>query len=122
MSDDAEQYFHAWKQVFCESGSKPNKILCAWYVDQSWIEAGTKALKGHVQSKEERTHIYHHLRTLLMETNEAKFTVMLQEFLTLIDDNHEAFYTLILAHTTASVLSNGHPAFDLQLDQLQTQT
>lgn len=50
---------HGNKKVFCESGSKPNKILCAWHVDRTcWTEAGAKALKEHVQSEEERTHIY----------------------------------------------------------------
>ena len=30
MTDDAEQYFSSWKQVF---GAQPRKLLCAWHVD-----------------------------------------------------------------------------------------
>ena len=37
MSDDAEQYFNAWKGVF--TVSKTNKLLCNWHVHQSWRKA-----------------------------------------------------------------------------------
>ena len=31
MSDDAEQFFSAWKVVF--GGDHTKKLLCAWHVD-----------------------------------------------------------------------------------------
>ena len=37
MTDDAEQYHNAWKEVFGESNTR--KILCAWHVDRAWRKA-----------------------------------------------------------------------------------
>ncbi len=34
MSDDAEQFFTAWKAVFGHGQTK--KLLCAWHVDRAW--------------------------------------------------------------------------------------
>jgi len=33
MSDDAEQYFNAWKGVF--KADKTTKLLCVWHVDRA---------------------------------------------------------------------------------------
>ena len=33
MSDDANQYFNAWKGVF--GGDETTKLLCAWHVDRA---------------------------------------------------------------------------------------
>ena len=33
MTDDAEQYFSAWVDVF---GGQPIKLLCSWHVDRAW--------------------------------------------------------------------------------------
>ena len=86
MTDDAEQYFNAWKAVFgCTD--KTRKILCAWHIDRSW----RNALKEHVKCKESQIHIYHNLRTILAETDEAKFRVILQEFVSFLDNDHTEF-------------------------------
>ena len=42
MSDDANQYFNAWKGVF---GSMET-TLCAWHVDQAWRTALTTVSEG----------------------------------------------------------------------------
>ena len=47
MSDDAEQYFNAWRGVFGDNGTK--KLLCAWHVDRAWRDA----LAKHVEDKEQ---------------------------------------------------------------------
>jgi len=75
MSDDAEQYFNAWKGVF--EADKTTKLLCVWHVDRAW----RSALKDHVATTQARIAVYHHLRLLLMENDENKFRVLLQQFL-----------------------------------------
>ena len=42
MTDNAEQYYNAWKEVFSEGTTK--KILCAWHVDRAW----RKAIHQHI--------------------------------------------------------------------------
>ena len=75
MSDDANQYFNAWKGVFHDKETK--KLLCAWHVDRAW----RTALNQHVNTKQSRIEIYHQLRILLMENEEAQFRQLLQQFL-----------------------------------------
>ena len=67
MSDDANQYFNAWKGVF--GAKETSKLLCAWHVDQAW----RTALNQHVRTQQARNEIYHQLRILLMENKEATF-------------------------------------------------
>ena len=55
MSDDAQQYFNAWKGVFGAKGT--TKLLCAWHVDRAW----RSALHEHVSNKQTRVKIYHQL-------------------------------------------------------------
>ena len=86
MTDDAEQYHNAWKEVFGESNTR--KILCAWHVDRAW----RKALFQHVGERENQVHVYHQLRLLLTETEESQFRVILQEFLTYTEKYHYKFY------------------------------
>lgn len=86
MSDDAEQFFTAWRATFGEGGST-KKLLCAWHIDRAW----RKALQENITNKEEQVEVYHQLRVLLMETEEARFRVTLQEFLTLIEKKHKKF-------------------------------
>ena len=39
MSDDAEQFFNAWKAVHVFGGENCRKLLCAWHVDRAWRKA-----------------------------------------------------------------------------------
>ncbi len=64
MSDDAEQYFNAWKNVFNTENTK--KILCAWHVDRSW----RRNLKN-VSDTSMQTEVYHQLCMLLQEREES---------------------------------------------------
>ena len=86
MSDDTEQYFTVWSDIFGSSQTK--KILCAWHIDRAW----RKALNQHIPSQDDRVQIYHQLRMLLTETNESEFRVMLQAFLTYSEKYHFNFY------------------------------
>ena len=92
MTDDAEQYHNAWKEVFEGEGTR--KILCAWHVDRAW----RKALQQHISEQKEQVHVYHQLNVLLSETDEAKFRVTLQEFLTYIERHHFDFYIYFSGH------------------------
>ena len=87
MSDDAEQYFTAWKSVF--GVERTSKLLCAWHIDRAW----RKALAEHVSTPQSRLNIYHQLRVLLMENDEYKFRVLLQQFISCIDKEETRFST-----------------------------
>ena len=67
MSDDADQFYNAWKAAFGVEGC--SKLLCVWHVDRSW----RRALQDKVPNITRRIEVYHHLRVLLHETVEAKF-------------------------------------------------
>ena len=85
MSDDAYQYFNAWRGVFDTNGT--TKLLCAWHVDRAW----RTALNQHVMNKQSRVEIYHQLQLLLMENEEPKFRQLLQQFVSSLDSNEPAF-------------------------------
>ena len=85
MSDDAQQYFNAWKGVFGAKGT--TKLLCAWHVDRAW----RSALHEHVSNKRTRVKIYHQLKVLLMENKESAFRILLQQFISFLDDNEKRF-------------------------------
>lgn len=87
MSDDADQYFNAWKAVFGAIGT--NKLLCAWHIDRSWRHG----LKDHILGKEEQINMYHHLCALLTEREESNFRLILQEVLTYANNYHPKFHT-----------------------------
>ena len=76
MSDDAEQFFNAWRGVFGNSGIR--KLLCSWHVDRAWRKSLTELISVQI----ERVTIYHHLRTLLQCETMSKFRVLLQNFIT----------------------------------------
>ena len=85
MSDDADNYFNAWKAVF--GGGDTKKILCAWHIDRTW----RKALVETVRDKD-HIKIYHQLSILLNKRDEAKFRVTLQAFLTHLQTEHACFF------------------------------
>lgn len=86
MTDDAPQFYTAWRAVFGNHDTK--KILCAWHVDRSW----RNALREQISSKASQVEVYHQLRVLLHETKESHFRVLLQEVLTYIQKHHKKFY------------------------------
>ena len=92
MSDDAPQYFSAWKGVF--GAPDTQKILCAWHVDRAW----RTALNEHVLDKQCRIEIYHQLRVLLMENDESTFRVLLQQLISLLDTNEKRFSKYFKEH------------------------
>ena len=68
--------------------------LCAWYVDRAW----RTGLNDHVSTKESRIKIYHQLRLLLMEKEEATFRVLLQQFISFLDGAEEWFCKYFKEH------------------------
>ena len=86
MSDDAEQYYNAWKGVF--NTSQTNKILCVWHIQRAW----RKALRQHISDKNDQIHIYHSLNVLLQERDESHFRKLLQEFITDLSENHCTYF------------------------------
>ena len=85
MSDDAQQFFNAWKSVFGGKGCK--KLLCAWHIDRSW----KRSLKGNVSSTYNRIELYHCLMVLLQERNQVSFRVSLQKFLAFAGNTEPKF-------------------------------
>ena len=58
MSDDAIQYWKAWKGTF---GEESKHFLCSWHVDKSWRNALTR----HVADNSARAEVYAKLRVLM---------------------------------------------------------
>ena len=85
MSDDANQFFNAWSEVFGKEGC--TKLLCAWHVDRSW----RRSLHEKIGNIESRTEVYYYLQTLLQESTESTFRVMLQKLLVYLEENEPAF-------------------------------
>ena len=77
MSDMAQQYYTAWKEVFKTESTA--FLWCAWHVDRAWRDG----LKRHLTERDQQREIYHQLRVLMMETDKAKFTTLLTQFLSL---------------------------------------
>ncbi len=86
MSDDAEQFFTAWRAVFGDNETK--KLLCAWHVDRAW----RRALREHIPNKSNQIETYHQLRLLLTECEEQKFRLIYQHFITYISLNEKKFF------------------------------
>ena len=90
MSDDANQYWNSWSQVYGNNRTK--KLLCAWHVDRAW----RKAIQEHLPDTDARINIYHHLRVILMEQQSETFQFLLQKFLSMLTDSHPDFYAYFL--------------------------
>ena len=57
MSNDADQFYNAWRSVF---GPAENKLLCTWHVDQAWRQ------KLHlISDKTTQATVYRNLRVLM---------------------------------------------------------
>ena len=68
-------------------GDETTKLLCAWHVDRAW----RTALLHHIDTKQSRIVVYHQLRILLMDNQEASFRQLLQQFISFLDANEERF-------------------------------
>ena len=82
MSDDANQYFNAWKGVL--GAKETSMLLCVWHVDQAW----RTALNQHVRTQQARNEIHYQLRILLMKIFSP---AILQQFLSFVDASETAF-------------------------------
>ena len=92
MSDDTQQYWNAWAAAY--SSNNTTKLLCTWHIDRAW----RKDLHEHVPNNEQKALVYHQLRVLLSETEEAKFDVLLQQFLSYAVANHQRFFQYFRDH------------------------
>ncbi|GFY52591.1 uncharacterized protein TNIN_35441 [Trichonephila inaurata madagascariensis] len=82
MIDDSESFFNAWKAVF---GIPEKRLLCTWHVDRSW----RRSISRLITKKEIQVEAYKIVRSLLVETDEAAFNIMLKEALKMFDENEK---------------------------------
>ena len=57
MSDDANNFYNAWKNVFTVTDTK--KLIYAWHVDKSWRKG-----QQHITDTTKQADVYQHLRVL----------------------------------------------------------
>lgn len=86
MSDDAQQYWNSWAATYGAGSTK--KLLCTWHVDRAW----RKALHEHIADAASKATVYHQLRVLLSEVDQAKLHSFLPHFLTSVMTDHPRFY------------------------------
>ena len=103
LSDETEQFFHAWKAVF--GGDHTRKLLCAWHVDCALREA----LKD-LSDKETQIQIYHYLKVLLSDNEEGRFRAVPQQFLTALRTMNNQFYAFF-KHTYFIHIKQWAPCF-----------
>ena len=94
MSDDAEQFFTAWRAVFGDNQTK--KLLCTWHIDRAWRHA----LQEYVPNRSDQIEIYHQLRLLLTELDKSKFRLCLQHFITEVSQKQKKFFSYFQMHYT----------------------
>ena len=83
MSDDANNFYNAWKAVFTVDNTQ--KLICAWHIDKSW----RNGLQKHISTISKQADVYHHLRVLLAERDITSFRQKLQQFVSWLSDNDE---------------------------------
>jgi len=83
MTDDASQYYSAWRSVFGECEKK----LCTWHVDRAW----RRAIKQHICGTEDQVEVYHMLRSVMQELNEVDFERYLAAFVRYINSGAPQF-------------------------------
>lgn len=80
MTDDAEAFYNAWREVF----ALPHKrLLCSWHIDKNW----RKKLIQLISSKENQARVYKILRCLLTETDLETFEIMLEQALKIFSED-----------------------------------
>ena len=85
MTDMAQQYYNAWKEVF--GADSTTYLWCAWHVDRAWRDG----IKRYITTRDQQREVYHQLRVLMMEKNKAKFTTLLTKFLSMNISNSPDF-------------------------------
>ena len=83
MSNDAEQFYNAWRSVF---GEVNNKLLCTWHVDRAWREK-----LSLIKDKQTQVAVYHNLRVLLEEKDIQKFQILLTKTIQQLQLNDETY-------------------------------
>ena len=94
MSDDAEQFYTAWIDVF---GLGPKKLLCTWHVDRTWRKNLTL-----IHNKDTAALVYKHLQILLEETDSKKFEKLLDQTLIQFTQSPETrkYFTTKISRST----------------------
>lgn len=83
MSDDAPQYWDAWRMAFDDSiAPDARKLLCTWHVLKNW----RLAIKSKLQSQEHQIWAWHRLNVLLHASDESQFRKLLSCFLTELEE------------------------------------
>ena len=73
MSDDANNFYNAWKNVFTVNNTQ--KLICAWHIDESWRHG----LQKHINTVSKQADVYHYLHVLLAERDITSFRERLQQ-------------------------------------------
>ncbi len=109
MSDDAEQYFSSWKEVF---RGQPRKLLCAWHVDKAW-----KSKLQTVTNIETKGYVYCCLRTILQSLDVREFRKLSCNKLSrgCFPTHARKTFVNIFKRIMRSDVNNGHTAFVLAL-------
>lgn len=81
MSDMADQFYNSWVATF---SSTPKHILCTWHVLKAW-----KSNLKLVSDSAEKEKIYHILKVLMDETDEANFKKMIDKALMEMKENEK---------------------------------
>ena len=92
MSNMAQQYYNAWKEVFPTTDTK--YLWCSWHIDRAW----RNGLKKYVNNTEKQKEVYHHLHVLMMETDIGKFRALLANCLTFFQTLYPAFGENFIKH------------------------
>ncbi|GFY19404.1 hypothetical protein TNCV_4127911 [Trichonephila clavipes] len=82
MTDDTESFFNAWKTGF---GISEKILFCTWHVDRIW----RLSISRLITKKEIQVEAYKIVRSLLEETDEVAFDIILKEALKLFDEKDD---------------------------------
>ena len=96
MTDDAEQFFNAWKLVF---GDSSHKLLCTWHVDRAW----RGALGNKIGDENLRCKVYHSLCTIAEEPDADIFHKLLLNFEQQLQEHDETRHFAEYFHTYYSL-------------------
>lgn len=91
MSDDASQYWDAWKAAYGSGATL--KLLCMWHVLQNWKDA----IKAKVDS-ENIVCVRIWLKKLILIPAESQFQLATTKFLTYVDEAAPEFATYFRNH------------------------
>uniref|UniRef100_A0A6P7FSL1 Uncharacterized protein LOC114332217 n=1 Tax=Diabrotica virgifera virgifera TaxID=50390 RepID=A0A6P7FSL1_DIAVI len=83
MSDDAQQFYNAWKNVM---GEVSHQLLCSWHVLRNWSKNLNK-----ITSQDKREIVFKTLKILQTELNVEYFHLGLQKFISDLEADEDTY-------------------------------